>query len=210
MEEEDKLFDIEASSAFESAAWPTLLQQSMLELTYVWRQADQQLMEMLADLRIGTVSQDLAAFLDERKQHYGDAIRSNDGLIEDATHIFPRTVEVRQHNNMCLSRTECATGRRRTAYTAVDSAVDVARSDLALRKVLDSSLVVPHILELCIGARVAMCSSTKKQNLKRIYWHCGGHCGRQRPSLGGFEGQESASCALCERARHRDHHHYRC
>ncbi|KAK1860895.1 hypothetical protein I4F81_003481 [Pyropia yezoensis] len=100
MEEEDKLFDIEASSAFESAAWPTLLQQSMLELTYVWRQADQQLMEMLADLRIGTVSQDLAAFLDERKQHYEDAIRSNDGWIEDATHIFPLYVALSRIRSM--------------------------------------------------------------------------------------------------------------
>lgn len=166
-EDEDIVFDSEAGYAFESPSWIRLFRDSLLELTYVWRKEDVEFIDMLGDLRGGTVTQQFVAFMEERKTAFRDAMQSATGLNRDTTYIYPRADNVKRQNDRCLADVEAATGRRRTTYAAVDEAVDVALKEMALKKLLDSSLLVPEKLEVCVGARMTMCTNTLKH--KEIY-----------------------------------------
>lgn len=166
-EDENIVFDSEAGYAFESPSWSRLFRDSFLELTYVWRQEDVDFIDILGDLRVGTVTQQFVAFMEERKTAFRDAMQSATGLNHNTTYIYPRADNVKRHNDRCLADVEAATGHRRTTYAAVDEAVDVALKKMDLKKLLDSSLLVPEKLEVCVGARVTMCTNTLKH--KGIY-----------------------------------------
>lgn len=160
---EDLLFETEAGYAFESSAWRRMLDNNVIELKYVWRQADVEFINMLSELRVGVITSKLLSFLEERQRTYHEAMRRSGGLGRTVTHIFPKTEQVRQHNTRCLLEVEAANGVKRTVFRAVDKAVTADLTDLALRKVLDTALLVPQTLELSVGARVAMCGSNLRQ-----------------------------------------------
>lgn len=160
---EDIVFDTEAGYAFESSAWKDKLDNNMIELTYVWRQADVKFINMLGELGVGVISSDLLSFLQDRQREYYGALSSAAGLGRDVTHIFPQSMEVRQHNARCLAEVEAEVRVKRTVYSSVDRAIGADLSGLALQKALDTALLVPQTLELCVGARVAMCGSSLRQ-----------------------------------------------
>lgn len=163
MENEDVLFDPEAGYAFESPSWNEVFCGKVLELKYVWRQRDAEFINMLSELRIGVVSAALVAMIKERQEQYKIAAARPGGLSSDVTHIFPRTEEVRRHNAKCLSQAEAAKGSTRVKFEAVDRALCGDLSDLELHAALDKALLAPKVLELCVGARVAMCGNSLKR-----------------------------------------------
>lgn len=134
---EDKgiLVDTEAGYAFESPSSHTTFQNKMLELTYVWRQEDVDFIAMLRYLRVGTVTAKLLAFLAERQRQYQRAVHSADDLGLDITHIFPKTTQVQVHNSRCLETVDAKTGVTRVLYHAVDEAIEVDLSSLAMQNV---------------------------------------------------------------------------
>lgn len=155
---EDVVFDAEAGYAFQAPAWDEIFDGKVLHLTYVWRQSDAEFISMLNDLRVGEVSPALSALMEQRQRAY-EAFSPSGGLGHDVTHIFPRTQEVLKHNARCLQQLEAATRSKRVSYDAVDRAIGVDMTDLALQAVLDKSLLAPKVLHVCVGARVAMCGN---------------------------------------------------
>lgn len=101
-EDQDILFETEAGYALESPSWHTTFQNKMLELTYVWQHEDVDFIAMLRDLRVGTVTAKMLAFLAERQRQYQRAVHSADGLGLDSTHIFLKTTLVHVYSSRCL------------------------------------------------------------------------------------------------------------
>lgn len=160
-ENADIVFDAEAGFAFESPSWNGLYKSSVLELTYVWRQEDAAFIGTLGELRVGVVSSRFLTFMEERMAAYRKESQSS-RFSQDVTHIFARCEDVSKHNSQCLEETERATGSGRAKYKAIDQAMGVKMTDMALKEALDVALLVPFILEVCAGARVAMCSNSLK------------------------------------------------
>lgn len=162
-EDDDIIFDREAGYAFEADLWQRVFKRHVLELSYVWRQEDAEFIEMLGQLRVGVVSRKLSTFLDERQRLYKQVVNSRAGIGNDITHIFPKTKDVEQHNAHCLKKLERESRSKRCVYTSVDVAVDVDLSGMVLQRVLNKALLAPRVLKLCVGARVAMCTSQFKE-----------------------------------------------
>ena len=159
LEDEDVIFDNEAGYAFECNEWDETFGKEVLELKYVWRQEDVEFVDMLSKLRVGVVTEELSSFMEARLIKFQEAVKAA-GFVGDVTHILPRTKDVAEHNEVCLSALEATTGVVRMVYTAVDKAVDVNLDDLVLQRMLDKSLMAPRSLPLCVGARVAMCDGS--------------------------------------------------
>jgi len=154
--DEDK-FDTSGCYAFKSLFWTRLFQDNQLELKYVWRQEDKQFIDMLSSLRVGNVTNDLAAFLEMRAEVYKSRVSAG-GLTDlEVTHIFPHRERVRIHNRQCLSTMETINGCQRLVYTAIDYPIKVQLTKEEVTRQLDTALMAPEVLEVCVGARVASC-----------------------------------------------------
>jgi len=163
LEDEDVMFDTEAGYAFEYDAWDRTFGSDVLELSYVWRQADMRFIGMLSKLRAGVVTKELAAFMQARHGAYEDAVKA--GNIDlHVTHILPRNKDVIKRNSECLSALEAPTGNKSTEYTAVDEAIDADIDNLVLEHMLDKAFMAPRRLQLCVGARVAMCDGSLRES----------------------------------------------
>lgn len=154
---------MDAGYAFQSPAWDGIFSNSALTLTHVWQQQDVESIDMLNELRVRVISEALGTLLEQRKQVYDEAMHSKCRLSRDITHSFPRTLEVRAHNNKCLAQIAASDGCHRHIYKAVDRANGVKLHGRALCKFLDNILLAPRRLEHCLGVRVAFCASTLAQ-----------------------------------------------
>jgi len=156
---DEDVYDLRGLCAFKSSLWVKQFGNQQLELKYVWRQEDQKFISMLSQLRVGDVSDELSAFLEQRYQVYNDRVATG-GLTDlDITHIFPHRKRVGTHNQQCLSMMEMVSGSTRRVYTAYDYPIGVTMTKTAVTKQLDQALMSPAVLELCIGARVASCAN---------------------------------------------------
>jgi len=156
---DEDVYDLSGLCAFKSVLWVKQFGNQQLELKYVWRQEDAEFIKMLSQLRVGDVSDELSAFLEQRYEVYNDRV-STGGLTDlDITHIFPHRKRVGTHNQQCLSMMEMVSGSTRRVYTAYDYPIGVAMTNTAVTKQLDQALMAPAVLELCIGARVASCTN---------------------------------------------------
>jgi len=155
--DEDK-FDTRGLLAYKSDYWQRLFQNEQLQLRYVWRQEDKKFIEMLSRLRVGDVSDDLAAFLEKRNEVFGARVTAGGVTDLELTRIFPHRDRVMLHNKQCLSTMEAIHGYKRLVYTSMDYPIS---SDLTKEEVthqLNQALMAPETLEVCIGARVAACA----------------------------------------------------
>jgi len=159
---DEENFDTRGMYAFKSAYWMKQFGNEQLELKYVWRQEDRMFIKMLSDLRVGHVSDDLTAFLEERHNVYSSRVTSGRMTDLDVTHIFPHRVKVALHNNQCLTTMELLHGTTRSVYHATDYPIGVSMTNKNVTKQLDQALMAPAVLELCVGARVASCAKLTK------------------------------------------------
>jgi len=155
-------FDTRGLYAFRSAHWMQQFGNEQLELKYVWRQEDRKFIKMLSDLRVGDVSDDLAAVLEQRYNVYTSRVKSGQLTDLDVTHIFPHRAKVALHNNQCLTTMELLRGTTRSVYRATDYPIGVSMTNKNVTKQLDQALMAPAVLELCVGARVASCAKLTK------------------------------------------------
>lgn len=161
--DEDK-FDTRGLYAFKSLFWTRLFHNNQLELKYVWRQADKQFIDMLSHLRVGNVTDDLAAFLEKRAEVYKSRVSAG-GLTDlEVTHIFPHRERVKIHNRQCLSTMETINGCQRQVYTAIDYPINAQLTKEEVTRQLDTALMAPKVLEVCVGARVASCANLSDGN----------------------------------------------
>jgi len=152
-------YDTSGAYAFKSEYWTRLFQDEQLQLRYVWRQEDKKFIEMLSHLRVGDVSDDLAAFLKDRNDVY-EAATATGGLTDlEVTHIFPHRNKVATHNHQCLTTMEAINGCVREVYESIDYPIRVSLTKEQVTAQLDSALMAPEKLELCVGARVAACAT---------------------------------------------------
>jgi len=156
--DEDK-YDTRGLYAFKSLFWTRLFHNNQLELKYVWRQADKQFIDMLSHLRVGNVTDDLAAFLEKRAEVYNSRVSAG-GLTDlEVTHIFPHRERVKTHNRQCLSTMEMVNGCKREVYTAIVYPIKAQLTKEEVTRQLDTALMAPEVLEVCVGARVASCAN---------------------------------------------------
>jgi len=156
--DEDK-YDTRGMYAFKSLFWARLFDNHQLELKYVWRQADKHFIDMLSHLRVGNVTDDLAAFLEKRAEVYNSRVSAG-GLTDlEVTHIFPHRERVKTHNRQCLSTMEMINGCKREMYTAIDYPIKAQLTKEEVTRQLNTALMAPEVLEVCVGARVASCAN---------------------------------------------------
>jgi len=156
--DEDK-YETRGCYSFTSAYWTRLFNDQQLELKYVWRQEDRRFIEMLSSLRVGNVTEDLAAFLEKSAEVYNARVSAGGMTDLDVTHIFPHRERVKIHNRQCLSTTEAISGSKRLVFTAIDYPINTQLTKEEVSRQLDQALMAPEVLELCVGARVASCAT---------------------------------------------------
>ena len=154
--------------AFDARTWNDCVSQTVV-LTEVFRQAEEDLVHALNQLRIGQVTPDVERFFVNLSRD----IDCSDGIMP--TELFPRKAEVERANQ---SRLAALHGIPHT-YDAIDMVYDnfIAKSDEERRKIrglrlseLAKSTIAPARIELCIGAQVML---TKNLNEDLVNGSCG-------------------------------------
>ena len=147
--------------AYKSANCMHLFNDQQLELMYVWRQDDRLFIEMLSRLRVGDVSDNLATFLEMRAEVYQTRVSTGGMTDLDVTHIFPHRERVKIHNRQCLQMTKSINGCQQVVFKAIDYPINSQLTKEEVTRRLEQALMAPEDLELCIGARVASCTTVK-------------------------------------------------
>jgi len=152
-------YDTRGLYAFKSVHWTRLFDNEQLELRYVWRQEDKKFIDMLSHLRVGNVTDDLAVFLEERFKMANVRAATGDCTDLEVTHIFPHRPHVVKHNRQCLNTMEAINGCKRHTYQAIDYPIQCQLTKKEVTQQLNSALMAPETLEVCVGARVAACAT---------------------------------------------------
>jgi len=152
-------YDTRGMYAFRSVHWTRLFDNEQLQLRYVWRQEDKEFVDMLSHLRVGNVTDDLAVFLEERCDIDNARTATGDCTDLEVTHIFPHRRDVVKHNHQCLKTMEAINGCKRHTYQAIDYPIQCQLTKKEVTQQLDSALMAPETLEVCVGARVAACAT---------------------------------------------------
>jgi len=158
--DEDK-YDSRGFFAYKSAYWMRLFNDQEVELRCAWRQDDRMFIEMLSRLRGGDVSDNLATFLEMRAEVYQTRVSTGGMMDLDVTDIFSHRERVKIHNWKCLWMTESINGCQRVVFMAIEYPINSQLTKEEVTRQLEQALMASEELELCIGARVASCTTVK-------------------------------------------------
>ncbi|KIJ55800.1 hypothetical protein M422DRAFT_151421 [Sphaerobolus stellatus SS14] len=136
--------------AFEAQKWGECIQRTF-NLTKVFRQKDQDFVNMLNEMRFGKLTKaSIAKF-----KSLARPVIYEDGI--EPTQLFPRREDVERANQERLSR---LTGERETYYAS-----DGGAAEEGIRNKQLANLMAPPVLQLCIDAQVMLIKNMEDSSL---------------------------------------------
>jgi len=110
---DEAVYDLREMCAFKPSLWVKQVGNQQLELKHVWRKVDERFINMLSQLRVGDVSDELSAFLEQRSQVYSAHVATGGLKNLGITHILPHGERVGTRNHECLSMKQMVSGSTR-------------------------------------------------------------------------------------------------
>jgi len=145
-----------ADWAFQSACWTEHFGTRCIELTVPHRHQYKGLAKMLQALRVGVVSEELQAVLEEKVR-----ASKEETSTADATCVCSLWAEVDKHNDKRLKELVRA-GNPVHVFSARDNCSLKSPAGVSAgMRALSTTVLAPSLLRVCVGSRVSWCGGNK-------------------------------------------------